>query len=413
MINKSYFWILIAVVTLALAGWQFWGCSLAGADHPIQKSAKRQPAAISPIQVGTAADLEIKLEEKEKSRLDVEGQKLVKDARKALEAGDKEGFEDWIIEIIHRYKGDPNPLLLEFADVLKHSDPHLRIRIAGYFLLANLKAKEAVNTLRELVRFDRPLSYGPEKNDFLNEDLPPSDFRFRAADMLAMYSIEAARNDVWNLYKQTRSKELVKPLRRLNDPNMIEELRENAVKNLGTIENMRLIGEYRFAEALPELKKRYEDKALNPDVRFRTLYPLWRLTGDEKYFDEFSASFLPANIPLPYLVIGGEREHNYLIEMMKTATSDQLYEAAIALYFRFKDHETIKKTIMDYYRDVRGSNWKDMALARRFVGSIADAELTRMAEEYEAKYPTGNYNRDAVYRREWSYAREAGSLFMD
>ena len=361
----------------------------------------------------TAAAAITKLDEKDRRRLEVEGGKLVRDARKALEAGDKQGFEEVIIEIIHRYKGDPNPLILQFTDVLAHADPHLRIRMAGYFLLTNLKAAEAVQVLRDIVRTDEPLMYGPEKNELLNEEFPPSDYRYRAADILALYRIEEARDDLWALYLKTRSKELFRPLRRLNDPRMIEELKEAALKELGSIENMKLIGEFRIKEALPELMKRYEDKNLNPDLRFRTLYPLWRITGEDKYFDEFADAFLPTKIPVPYLAVGGEKERDYLVGMLATTQSSSLYEAAMALHLRYKYDEPLKNILIDYFHDVRSSNWKDGVLARRLVGSIDDPELTRVAEEYELKYQTGFHDRYAVYRKNWRYPEWEEPLFMD
>lgn len=410
---KSYRWIFPVAVLLAAAFWIVQDRSSFGTEQTSTKPTKAHPLATKSVEKPKVTELITKLEEKDRRRLEVEGERLVREARKALEAGDKLGFEGFIIDILHRYNGDPNPLLLEFSNVLHHEDPHLRIRMAGNFLLTNLKAAEAVQVLRDIVRSDEPLPYGPERSELLNEDFPASDFRFRAADMLALYRIEEVREDVWNLYQKTKDKDLVRPLRRLNEPHMINELKAEAIKNLGSIENMKLIGEYRYEEALPDLQRRHVDQKLSADMRFRTLFPLWRITGEEKYFDEFAASFLPSTIPVQYLAIGGERENQYLIQMLSTTQSNTLIEAAMALHLRFHDDEPIKKMLMSYYHDLSSSNWKDGVLARRLVGSINDPELTRVAKEYELKYQTGFHDRYAVYRKEWRYPEWEESLFMD
>jgi hypothetical protein len=410
---KIYRWILPFAVLLAAVFWILQESSSVETKRTITKTTKYHPLATGSVDEPKVAELIKKLEEKDRRRLEAEGEWLVKEARRALEAGDKLGFEGFIIDILHRYNGDPNSLLLEFSDVLHHEDPHLRIRMAGNFLLTNLKAAEAVQVLRDIVRSDEPLPYGPERSELLNEEFPASDFRFRAADMLALYRIEEVREDVWNLYQKTKDKGLVRPLRRLNEPNMINELKAEAVKRVGSIENMKLIGEYRYEEALPELKRRYDDKSLSADMRFRTLFPLWRITGEEKYFNEFAASFLPSTIPVPYLAIGGEREQQYLIEMLNTTQSNTLIEAVMALHLRFHDDEPIKKMLIGYYHDLSNSNWKDGILARRLVGSINDPELTRVANEYELKYQTGFHDRYAVYRKEWRYPEWEEPLFMD
>lgn len=315
-------------------------------------------------------------------------------------------------EIIYRYEGDPNPLVLQFFDVLRHDDPQLRIRMSGYFLLTNLKADEPIGVLRDLVQSDKPLSYGPEKNEFLNEESPPSDYRFRAAEMLALYRIEESRDDLWELYKKTSERELIKSLRRLNDRRIIEEVKEETLMKMMSIENMELIGEFQISEALPELKKRYEDKALKFDLHFRTLYPLWRITGEEKYFDEFIEAFFPAKVPVPYLVFGGRKEKDYLVRMLKTERSDTLVKAAMALHLRFKDDKPLIEMLLGYFQDARSSNWEDGNLARRLVGSIGDPELNRVAEEYEAKYKTGFHQRLAVYRKNWRYPEWEAALFL-
>ena len=165
-------------------------------------------------------------------------------------------------------------------------------------------------------------------------------------------------------------------------------------------------------EALPELRKRYEDKNLSDDLRFRTLYPLWRITGEEKYFDEFAASF-HSTVPVPYLAVGGERERDYLVNMLETEGADTLYKAAMALHLRYEYDEPLIEMLIGYFHDVRSSNWGDGVLARRLVGSINDPELTRAAEEYERKYRTGFHNRYAVYRKNWRYPEWEESLFMD
>jgi HEAT repeat protein len=412
MRTRTYLWIFAAAVIVSVAVWILQDRSPLDADPSRLPATKHKAVVIDPVQTTTTAVVIARLKEKDRSRLEAEGERLVEDARNALEAGDKQGFEKVIIEIIHRYSGDPNPLILKFADVLEHVDPHLRIRMAGYFLLTNLKADEAVQVLRDIVRTDEPMMYGPERNELLNEEFPPSDYRFRAADILALYRIEKAKDDVWALYQKTNSKELIKPLRRLNDTRMIEKLKESALKKSGTIENMKLIGEFRMEEALPELRKRYEDKNLSDDLRFRTLYPLWRITGEEKYFDEFAASF-HSTVPVPYLAVGGERERDYIVKMLETEGSDTLYKAAMALHLRYQYDKPLIDMLIGYFNNIQTSNWKDGVLARRLVGSIDDPELTRVAEEYERKYQNEFHDRYAVYRKNWRYPEWEESLFMD
>ena len=135
--------------------------------------------------------------------------------------------------------------------------------------------------------------------------------------------------------------------------------------------------------------------------------------GEDKYFDEFAASFLPSTIPVEYLAVGGEREHHYLIEMLNTTQSNSLIEAAMAIHLRFHDDEPIKKMLMGYYHDLSSSNWKDGILARRLVGSIDDNDLTNIAKNYEIKYPTGYFDREVTYKKNWRYPEWEEPLFMD
>ncbi len=412
MRTRTYLWFFSAAVLLVVAVWTLLDRSTVRVEQPDARATKHQPSNNKPYQPLKAAALTVRLKEKDRQRLEAEGQQMVKEARQALEAVDNEWFEKWLIEIIHRYKGDPNPLVMEFADLLEHEDPQLRMWAAGYFLLTNLKPDEAVQVLSNIVRSDKPFLYGPEKVELLNEEFSGSDYRFRAADSLARYRIEEARDDIWHLYEKTGSKELVKPLRRLNDTRMIEKLKESALKKSGSIENMKLIGEFRMEEALPELRKRYEDKNLSDDLRFRTLYPLWRITAEEKYFDEFAAGF-HSTVPVPYLAVGGERERDYFVKMLETEGSDTLYKAAMALHLCYKYDKPLIDMLIGYFNDIQSSNWKDGLLARRLVGSINDPELNRVAEEYERKYETGFHDRYAVYRKNWRYPEWEESLFMD
>jgi hypothetical protein len=412
MKTKTYLGILSVAVLLTAVVWVLRNRPSVEEGLASDRATKDQPVATELDPMPTGAALLARMKAKDRQRLEAEGERLVQEARKALEAGDIDGLGNAFTEIIHRYNGDPNQLILKFADVLGHKDPQLRLWAARLFLLTNLKTAEAIQVLREFVRSDEPFLYGPEEVEFLNEEFPGSDYRFRAADTLAMYRLEEARDDVWILYQRTGSNELIRPLRRLNDPRMIEELKGTALKKLGAIDSMKLIGEYRIKEALPELLKRYEDKNLNPDLRFRTLYPLWRITGEEKYFDEFAESFTKT-IPVPYLAAGGEKERDYLVGMLETTGSDTLVKAAMALHLRYKFDEPLVEMLIGYFHDVRASNWKDGTLARRLVGSIDDPELTRVAEEYERKYQTGFHDRYAVYRKNWRYPEWEESLFMD
>lgn len=414
MRTRTYLWIFSAAAFLTVAFWILGNHYLTRSDQAIRPTAKHQPADTAPVRTTTAvAVLSKRLEERDRRRIEEKGEKLVKDARNALEAGDMIRFRQILDEIIFRYNGDPNPLVLEFVDVLRNDDSQLRILAAGLFLLTNLKTAEAVQVLRDIVRTDKPLMYGPEKVELLNEEFLGSDYRFRAADILALYRIAEARDDVWALYQKTGSKELIRPLRRLNDPRMIEILKVEALRKQSSIENMKLIGEFRMEEALPELRKSYEDKDLNPDLRFRALYPLWRITGEEKYFDEFAAAFSPASIPVPYLSVGGKKERDYLVAMLETEGSNIIVKATMALHLRYKYDEPLIKMLIGYFQDVRSSNWKDGVLARRLVGSIDDPELTRVAEEYERKYQTGFHDRYAIYRKNWRYPEWEEVLFMD
>ena len=194
MRSRNTLWIICAVVLLAAAVWILRDRSPAVDTEGSSVRAKKQRSLVTKSGSGlSAAGAITKMEEKDRRRLEEEGERLVKEARNALETNDATKFGQTLDEIIHRYKGDPNPLILEFTDVLEHDDPQFRIWAAGLFLLTNLRAEEAVQVLRDIVRTDAPLMYGREKNEHLNEEYPPSDYRYRAADILALYRIEEAR----------------------------------------------------------------------------------------------------------------------------------------------------------------------------------------------------------------------------
>ena len=47
------------------------------------------------------------------------------------------------------------------------------------------------------------------------------DLRIMAANVIALYGIKEASDGVWNLYQKTKDKNLVRSLRRLNEPRII------------------------------------------------------------------------------------------------------------------------------------------------------------------------------------------------
>lgn len=72
----------------------------------------------------------------------------------------------------------------------------------------------------------------------------------------------------------------------------------------------------------------------------------------------------------------------------------------LALHLRFHDDESILKMLVAYYQDLSKADWGDPVLARRLVGCIDDANLTKISKDYEDKYPTGFYNRDVIYKKD-------------
>jgi hypothetical protein len=351
-----------------------------------------------------------------KRSLDQEATRLVQEVRKKTRDRDTMGFHSAMDAILHRYEGDPNPLILEIIELLNHEDPQIRIYMADVLLLTNMETELAKRTLQEIVLSPTAFMSKEDKEEqkiIGAEESRPEDLRILAANVIAKYGIKEASDNVWILYQNTKNHNLVRPLRRLGEPRIINELKTEAVKHLMSIENMKIIGEYRYEEALPELQRRYADKNLSADMRFRTLFPLWRITGDEKYFDEFALSFLPSTIPAKYLAVGNEKERQYLIGMLKTSKSNTLQKAAMALHLRYHDNEPIKKMLIGYYEDPSGSNWSDPVLARRLVGSINDDNLTNIAKGYESRYPTGYFNRDVIYKNKWRYPEWEEPLFMD
>lgn len=415
---KIYRWIIILVI-LAMAClliWQNREQAEKAYLYSREANALKPPPRVTKLEQRPINEIIENMRLTKKHSLDQEATRLVQEVQNKTKGGGATGFIIAMDAILHRYEGDPNPLILELIELLNHEDPQIRIYMADVLLLTNMETDLAKRTLQEIIR--SPAAYmskeDKEEQKIIGvEESRPEDLRILAANVIAKYGIKEASDDVWSLYQNTKNHQLVRPLRRLNDPRMINELKTEAVKHLMSIENMKIIGEYRYEEALPEMQRRYADKNLSADMRFRTLFPLWRITGEDKYFDEFAASFLPSTIPVEYLAIGGEREHHYLIEMLNTTQSNSLIEAAMAIHLRFHDDEPIKKLLVGYYHDLSSSNWKDGILARRLVGSINDPELTRVANEYELKYQTGFHDRYAVYRKEWRYPEWEEPLFMD
>ena len=415
---KIYRWIIILVV-LAMACvliWQNREQAEKASLLPRETKSSISSPRVTKLEQRPINEIIENMRLTKKRSLDQEATRLVQEVRNRTKDGDTMGFHIAMNAILHRYEGDPNPLILELIELLNHEDPQIRIYMADVLLLTNMETDLAKRTLQEIIR--SPVAFmskeDKEEQKIIGaEESRPEDLRILAANFIAKYGIKEASDDVWSLYQNTKNHNLVRPLRRLNESRMINDLKTEAVKHLMSIENMKVIGEYRYEEALPELQRRYADKNLSADMRFRTLFPLWRITGEDKYFDEFAASFLPSTIPVEYLAIGGEREHQYLIEMLNTTQSNSLIEAAMAIHLRFHDDEPIKKMLMGYYHDLSSSNWKDGILARRLVGSINDPELARAANEYELKYQTGFHDRYAVYRKEWRYPEWEEPLFMD
>jgi len=414
---KIYRWILVPIILAAAGTWIWLNSGQAGdaSIHTLEANALNSSTRLTKLEQRPIDGIIENMRQTKKHSLDQEALQFVEDVRNTIKNGDTLGFHSAMNAILHRYEGDPNPLILELIDLLYHENPQIRIYMADVLLLTNMETDEAMRTLLEIIRSAAALmSKENKEEEKINgaEESRPEDLRMLAANVIAKYGIKEASDDVWNLYKNSNDKNLVRSLRRLNEPRMINELKAEAINHLVSIENMKLIGEYRYEEALPELIRRYADKDLSTDLRFRTLFPLWRITGEENYFDEFAASFLPSTIPVPYLAIGGEKERQYLIEMLKTAKSNTLQKAVMALHLRYHENDPIKQMLIGYYEDPSGSNWSDSVLARRLVGSINDENLTNIAKDYETKYPTGYFDRDVTYKKKWRYPEWEESLFI-
>lgn len=410
---KSYRWIIVLILISATGIW-IWRIKLqSNRDSDTwHKSTITKPLPNGGISTIRPAKVTKTSHSAAAYPLGEEASRLVNGVRVVVEIRAKVKLYGALSEILDRYQGDPRPLILDLSDLLEHESNFVRISMAEACLRSNLNVEKAKGTLRAILGASDRILYSEETVES-NDKASSGDLRIKVANILSLYGIKDASDDIWSLYRNTGDKKLIEYLRRLNDPRMIEELKIDAVKNPGSIESMKLIGEFRFEEALPELRRRYTEGGAGSDLRFRALYPLWRLTGDEKYFDEFATSFLPTTIPVPYLAVGGERERQYLVEMLVTARSDTLYKAVMALHLRYHDDAPVKQLLIGYYQDIKSSNWANAVLARRLVGNIDDPELTKIARDYEKNYPTGNFERDAVYKKDWRFPEWEEALFMD
>lgn len=93
MRTRTYLWIFAAAVIVSVAVWILQDRSPLDADPSRLPATKHKSVVIDPVQTTTTAVVIARLKEKDRSRLEAAGERLVEDARNALEAGDKQGFD--------------------------------------------------------------------------------------------------------------------------------------------------------------------------------------------------------------------------------------------------------------------------------------------------------------------------------
>lgn len=180
-----------------------------------------------------------------------EGHRLVLQLQGELQNGEVEKALETIHKMPGEFGGDRAALLEGFRGELRNPKWEIRAGLAREYLKMGICREASIATLREIVR-DAAIPDVPDDESGGGGYSP----RMVAATFLCRCGAKEAADDIWALYRESRSPRLALLMaEELGDERPRELVAKVTYRGAGYIENVRLLGHYQVAEAVEPLKK--------------------------------------------------------------------------------------------------------------------------------------------------------------
>ena len=341
----------------------------------------------------------------EELQFEKEAAQIRKDLLMAASNNDMKIFGSRMVDLLDRFKGDPSQILHDLSPLLEHENESIVGVVASAFLRSRINTENATAALLRILVRTEPLIEAKTEDD-------PVDIRLAAATILSEYPSEEISDAVWKLYERTKDKGLFDELFRLKNPNLPGEIIPLLTEHGAVFNYINIIAEYKIQDALEPLLKWYSNEYFmrkgDGPKRGATLWGLWRLTGEQKYHDEFIAT--GGGRSVEYLANEGTPEAKVrLLSLMQERTYSNMHDMiAMALHLKYADPPELKEYLRNIYLTQNTSSIS-VTLLYRLTAAIDDPELHALAAKaYPGAGGPGMWRQYGVYRKGWAIPEWAG-----
>ena len=337
-------------------------------------------------------------------KLEKEAAQIRDDLLKAAQNKDSKLFGKHLSDLIYEFKGDPRPLLRELIPLLNHEDDYIGMMLSSRLLEARIAIDQATACLLKIMARPGPLIEPKTEEDYL-------DIRLGVASILSEYPSEEISDAVWKLYERTKDKRLFDELLRLKNPNLPAEIIPLLNEHGKVFDYIGIISEYKIQEAREPLLKWYANEYFmrkgDGPKRGATLWGLWRLTGDQKYHDEFIAAGGGRSVA-HFANEGTPEAKDYLVSMLPEARGDVAQRLVMALHLKYNNPPELKEYLRNIYAK-KGVPPIPVELLHNLTSTFDDPELNVLAEKsFSGSEGSGMWRQYGVYRKGWAIPEWAG-----
>ncbi len=406
--KRSIILISISLILLIGAVWLIFQKREIASQPQVEKSSavrERVARESEPTEELDKEKIVKKIKRNDELKLEEEAAQIRDDLFKAASINDKKTFGARMIDLMDRFTGDPRPILHDLTPFLQHENESIAGAVASAFLRSRTATDEATACLLKIMARLGPLIEPKTEEDSY-------DIRLGVASILSQYPSQEISDAVWKLYERTKEKRLFDELLRLKNPKLPEEIIPLLKEHGAVFDYIGIVNEYKIQEAIEPLLKAYANKYFmrkgDGPKRGATLWGLWRLTGDQKYHDEYIAA--GGGTSVDYLANEGTVEaKDRLVALLKVKSySNTVDEIVMALHLKYGDPPELKKYLRDIYLSKKASD-VSYALLYRLTSAINDSELDALAEKsYSDSEGPGTWRQYGVYRKGWAIPEWAG-----
>jgi hypothetical protein len=340
-------------------------------------------------------------------KVEKEAVQIRDDLLKAAQNKDSKLFGKRLSDLLYEFKVDPRPLLRELIPLLTHEDDYIGMMLSSRLLEARIATDQATACLLKIMARPGPLIEPKTEDDYL-------DIRLGIASILSEYPSEEISDAVWKLYERTKDKRLFDELLRLKNPNLPAETIPLLNEHGKVFDYIGIISEYKIKEAREPLLKWYANEYFmregDGSKRGATLWGLWRLTGDQKYHDEFIAAGGGRSVA-HFANEGTSEAKDHLVSMLSEARADLAQRLVMALHLKYGSPPELKEYLRNIYLK-KGVPPIPLEMLYNLTSSFEDPEINMLAEEsFSGSEGLGMWQQHGVYRKGWAIPEWAGGAF--